>query len=112
MQLVKFFVRSIKFLFSIEVVSYSLLVVFEESVVFGFVIFSFWEFEAGYAEIVFEPRDFGFVSVDFSDVELDIVAGGWLLMELAFGVLRSIEFLACVGRRTLGAGRTAGLELA
>jgi len=49
MQLVKFFVSSIKFLFSVEAVSYSLLVVFEESVVFDFVIFSFLEFEAVYA---------------------------------------------------------------
>jgi hypothetical protein len=103
----------VKFLLGIDAVGECLLVLLEEYFVLDLVVLCLGETESGNAEIVLESGEFGLVAVDLADVELDVVSGGGILVELALGVGGTQEFVTvAAGSRTVSAGRTAGLEVA
>jgi hypothetical protein len=79
----------------------------EENVILDFDILSLGETELGHTKIMFHSGKLRFEAVDLSHIVFDIMSGRRLLMQLAFGVLRTIRFEStlrvypiCFGRTT------------
>lgn len=98
---IKLFASAVQLFLGLSAISKSLLVLPEKNIVFDLNVFSLGESELGDTQVVFQVSYFCLVSVDFPDIEFDIVTSGRICVKLALGVLRAFEFIALASRRTL-----------
>jgi len=75
-ELIQFFSGFVKIHLSLYKVSDSVLILLEKQFILDLKIFSFRESELSNTKIVFQSRDFSLVSVDFADIELDVMSCG------------------------------------
>lgn len=96
-QAVQLPLRSVMLLEKGDVIGDCLLVVFEEDLILDLKVLGLGELEPGHTEIVLQTGDLHFVSVDLADVELDIVSGGGVGVQLAVGLVQWMEWVFVFG---------------
>lgn len=96
-QAVQLPLRLVVFIKEGDVISDCLLVVLEEYIVFDLKVLCLGELEAGHTQIVFQAGDLHLVSVDLADVELHIVSGGGVRVQLAVGLVQWMEWVIVLG---------------
>lgn len=80
-----------------DVIGDCLLVVLEEYLILDLKVLGLGELEPGHTQIVLQAGDLHFVSVDLADVELDIVPGGGVGVQLAVGLVQWMEWVFVLG---------------
>ena len=104
---IELFACILQLFFSINAITNSLLILFEEDLVFGFDVFSLRKTIASYTEVMLKFGNLMLISINFSNIVLDIMSGGWVLMKLSLGANRFKSFFP-VEIGSFCFGRTSG----